>query len=177
MIDQSTHTIRIVKPPPETKGFAPGERIILVNGVRWGRTYVAHHGMHGKSYTFDQDGEGTIMVNYDPPSKHGRMTEAKVRIGGRRRSEETRSTDELVREKAQELINKGLLRDPALVQTEIEKRRAAWRERQIAADAAKKEQFRIKAREALGEVAVPDQAHLAAVLDRLVEAMEWAQSQ
>lgn len=168
--------VALVQPEKDAAGFGRGERIILVDGVRWGRTYVSHHGMHGTSYTFGQDGGETIMVPYEPPSPTGRMNTVTVRIGKKRRYSDgdprLRPTDVQVLEKVQELVAKGLLRDPATVRAEVEARREQFRTNEEQRDRDRKTIWRVKAKQALGWG-----SEAGASLDKVVELMEWAQSQ
>ena len=173
--------VRVVKPGNDDLAFGAGERIILVDGVRWGRTFVDHHGMHGTSHTFRQDGGVTITEPYDPPNKSGpRMHAVVVRIGGKRRDDK-RPTDVQVQEKAADLVRTGKLRDPDAVKAEREAHMAENRRIEDEENQKKKDRFKVKAREALGHEFEYDRVLgpkvLASIMDRIVEAMEWAQSQ
>jgi hypothetical protein len=63
--------------------FDRGERIIVVDGVRWGRTIVGHHGMHGTKHVFKQDRAGIIEAK-QPGSKY--VTEVAVRSKNKRKA-------------------------------------------------------------------------------------------
>lgn len=141
--------------------FDRGERIIMVNGERWGRTIVTSHGRRGTKHTFQQNGGSELDVS--------------VRSQKRQRwaaSDNWRPTEEVVLEKAKELIKSGQLRHPSIVQRENEQAMERYRERAGEAEKKRVEAFRTKAMEAL-QINDPTSA----IIDRVVAAMEWAQTQ
>ena len=83
-----------------------------------------------------------------------------------------RPTEELSLEKAIELVETGKLRHPDIVKREAEEHHRAYLERMAERDKQEAEAFRTKAMEAL-QINDPDSA----IIDRVVEAMKWAQTQ
>lgn len=187
---EQTTKVELVRPEGEKKfgdivvmigkneeRFGPGERIILVNGERWGRTHVTRHGCWGTKYTFYQDGDGTITEPTGFKARGSRETrDVEVKSIRKRTHKDTdwRPTEELVREKAFELVRTGKLRHPDVVRREAAKRAERWEQRQAEIAAQEAETFRAKAMQAL-QINDPtsDDPRIAAV----VEAMRWAQSQ
>lgn len=166
----------------DERDFGRDERIIMVDGVRWGRTIVTHHGWYGTKYTFSQENGGTI---YDDPNARY-PHEINVRSERKRRAEPGtwRPTEERVLEKIGELIASGKLRDPAIVKKESDEARKAYNARQAERTAAEEAAFRAKADQAirgmtgyvltgLGEKKMPHTEDIEAV----VAVMRWAQEQ
>lgn len=154
------------------RGFSRGERMILIDGVRWGRTIVTHHGMHGTSYTFKQD-DGDVITDGDPKRPHPitirPVTKRYIRMG-----QVWRPTEELIIEKVTELVKSGKLRDPAAVRAENRTATEKWRAKKAAQEAAQEAALVAKAREALVTAVTSLEAEgLAAIL----AAMKWAQTQ
>lgn len=167
--------IELVKPDADAKGFDRGERIIMVDGVRWGRTHVKSHGRRGTTTTFEQEHGEEIAEQY-AGTERACYYAVKVHSERARRYERgvPRSTEELVLEKIKELIGSGKLRDPAIVKAEVEARRSDGEKRFLAAREAEARLFLQKATEALGDsLNDPDDV----IIDRIVAAMRWAQEQ
>lgn len=155
-----------------------GERLIMVNGVAWGRTNIHHHGPRASSYTFSQ------MHSSDPNDgqeigdmgKSGRYFNA-IEVRNKKPSpfskEVHRPTDEIVLEKAMELIAAGRLRDPAIVAAEVEQRRTIIRENMARSEQEKRAEFDQRARLALRI----NDSEPSELVDRVVAAMRWAQGQ
>lgn len=167
--------------PTDYRHFDRGERIIIVDGMRWGRTAVRSRGQHGNVITFEQhEGETLSEPTYEGST---RFRDIYVSTGGRRNKRSqvpVPSTDEVVLAKVKELIEAGKLRHPEIVKAEVEARRASFAASNSRAQQAENERFRAKAIEAAG-VDRPegvklytDEEHLVA---RIIEAMRWAQSQ
>lgn len=139
--------IELQKPPPEAKGFEPGDRIIVVDNVRWGRTLVSRHGVWGTKYQFEQEGGETIInVVKD------RAREIAVRSIRKRSYDQDpvwRPTHELVLDKVRELIEAGKLRHPDVVKAEQAAARARYKARVAENERAEQAAFEAKAREAL----------------------------
>lgn len=155
-----------------------GERLIMVDGVAWGRTIIHHHGPRASSYTFSQ------MHSTDPNDdeeigdmgKSGRYfhaIEVRNKKPARFSKEVRRPTDEIVLVKAMELIATGRLRDPANVAQEIEQCRTIARNREAERDREEREEFECRAREALRI----NDSEPSELVDRVVTAMRWAQQQ
>ena len=180
-------SIELVKPgstlvaiPRQSESFIDGERIILVDGIRWGRTVVTRHGSQGTRTFFVQEGGGRVSL---PGPRYGR--EVYVRSANPRHARRVigghytlppdfKSTAQLVLDKVIELVNEGMLRDPVLVRSEAAKRQAEY-DRRVAAGAEKERQaFRKRAEGVLVQVfAGNHEEQIAAVID----AMKWAQDQ
>jgi len=152
------------------EAFERGERAIMVDGIRWGRTRVTWHGMHGNSVTF-QDASNEITddngraITLRSQRKPWRSTAAAVAEGWK-------STEDRTLEKVRELIAAGKLRHPDIVKAERVKAAAEYSARVAKQDRERKAAFRAKAMEAL-RVNSPDSE----VIGRVVAAMEWAQTQ
>lgn len=180
-----THTVELRKPTAAEntrrydnkreryvgEAFDRGERIIMVDGVRWGRTIVTSHGCHGTKHRFQQD-HGEVIIE-KPDARYPQ--EVAVRSHKRQKwlgdKDTWRPTEEVVLEKAKELVASGKLRHPDVVKKEQDEAmeqysaRAAEREQQRVAE------FRAKAMEAL-QINDPESE----IIERVVKAMEWAQS-
>lgn len=178
-------TITLIKPAPTDEPrnrFNPGERLILVDGVRWGRTIVRRHGRRGTLHTFVQEGGGEIR---NPPTYEGGKPQAVIVCSSRKRRQRIDNifkatpdrivtTEELVLEKAQQLIADDRLRDPVIVRKEIDARRAMLRQNQLRHDAEEMQAFRQRASEALDLYALRGRKES---IDAIVAAMKWAQEQ
>lgn len=157
--------------------FERGERIIMVDGVRWGRTHVTRHGVWGTKYTIEQR-RGSIIQEPTGFTGKGSHKERDVEIRSIRKRYnskpgEWRPTEELVLEKVRELIDSGKLIHPE-AQREINERASReYREAVDRRDRKEAEEFRAKAREALG---INDPASDSPLIDKVVEAMRWAQT-
>lgn len=175
--------VSLVKHPPQKYGapdyFDRGERMIFVNNIRWGRTHVQSHGVHGTSTTFEQDtdGEGCGYIIVDPAIEvksaytRNEITVRSVTKRYMRRGEVWQPTEQLVLAKAVELVEKGLLRESATVKEELIQRAATYNKRREAAQERENAAFLSKAKEALG---TPDEDPTI-IVARIVEAMRWAQ--
>lgn len=150
--------------------FDRGERLILVNGVRWGRTRVTYHGCHGTKHTLCQDGDGPVIEN--PGAKYERESAVRSVKFRRWTGEPQVKTEDLVIAKAAELVAAGRLRDPATVRREHAEAAKLYREQQERGAAREESEFRTKAAEAIGA----NDLHSEAV-DRVLAAMRWAQTQ
>lgn len=174
----TTPNVELVNPPRGTKGFAPGERIITVDGVAWGRTYVEHHGCHGTSHTFHQQhgetiGEARPALGKGAPRFHAVTVRSQNKRFWRDPSP-WRPTEEAVLEKARELVAAGKLKHPDVELARQAAVRRTMQEAQAARDSEGRTKFRAKAIEALGLNQDPGDSLL---VDKVVAAMEWAQSQ
>jgi hypothetical protein len=179
-----THTVELVRPePPFEQGdfFDRGERAIVVDGKRWGRTIVKGHGVWGNSHHFKQDADDMILKDgcKDEPWKehYWERVDSDRNRRYRRDDNPVRDTFELVIEKVQALIAAGKLRDPDVVRSEQQKRNAAWLEKRKAEKAEQAAQFRAKALEAAGYLAEPNDPQSLELVERIVAAMNWAAAQ
>lgn len=182
--------IELVKPLPNSepdhsralrKGdfFDRGERLIMVDGKRWGRTRVKWRGCHGTVTTFEQDQAGEIVEK----SSGGRYEHAiSVRSMGRRdktvwkdgrivANPDFKTSEELALIKARELVAAGKLRDPAKVRAENEAASARYLKRVAENEAAEEAEFQKRAMEACGANDPESET-----VRRVVAAMRWAQS-
>lgn len=183
-------TIELVTPPaelrdwrtrrdnPKREFFDRGERIIMVDGVRWGRTRVTWHGCHGTRTGFIQDnGEElgrTSKGGYfhreavsSPNARHAKQFITNPATGEReyRLPDNFKSGEELVLEKVRELVATGKLRDPAVVKAESDAAHARYQKRQAEGEK----------REAAGYTGEPNDPESVELIDRIVAAMRWAQ--
>jgi hypothetical protein len=113
--------IRIEPWPPER-----GRKSILVNGAKWGSVHMESHGVHGATYHFRQDPEGSGYVRakntrFDVP--HAVRVESK-----RYRDANAPTLQQVLLETVSRLIKEGRLRDPAVLRAEQQERAAAMRE-------------------------------------------------
>lgn len=159
------------------ESFEGGERVILVNGVRWGRTCVARHGVWGTSHTFEQDGGDRIPAIEGESRDRSKYVQVRSMTKRRMRDDtKWRPTEEMVLEKARELVASGRLRDPAVVKLEAKQEHERWLAEREQRDRERVDAIRAKAAEALQLNNVPAPGE-SVVLDRVVAAMEWAQTQ
>lgn len=185
--------VELVMPPADLRDwrtkakdkefFDRGERIIMVEGERWGRTHVSWHGSRGTSTTFHQDGWGTLTRT----SKRGdREYNISVSSASKRHARRFipngnggtdyrlpggfKDTNQLVLEKINEMIAEGKLRHPSIVKQEVAAENAAYARRREAAAAKEEAEFRTKAAEAV-RANDPNSE----IVDRVVEVMRWAQ--
>lgn len=142
-------------------------KIVKVDDVAWARTLTFHHGMHGKSYNFEQIHGGTIERATKAGGKERDVTvrSAKSRSWPRGNESDERSTEQRIIDTARELIAQGLLVHPDIAKKNEETARQLYIERCEKAEKDKDEAFRKKAIETNGSI------------DAIVEAMKWAQSQ
>ena len=180
------HIIELLKPPKEATLFDRGERLIVVDGVIWGRTVIRHHGTRPPSYRFVQlSGDifmGDAVVDRISDGKMKRSIDAEVYQEAERRyrhSTEKRPTAEsLILEKVRELIKEKKLRHPDEVKAERAKQAEQYRQQAADAEAAQKAAFEKRAREALDPIAGAVFAEdFDDTLAKVVGAMKWAQTQ
>lgn len=184
-------TVELVKPipgsttrGPKAKGdyFDRGERIILVDGVRWGRTHMKWHGCNGTTVTFSQEA-GEEICDIRGNGEYQRAIAVSVRSQGRHErrvwkdgryidNPEFKTTEELATIKAQELVAAGRLRDPEIVKRERAEAHARWIEQRARREVEKAEAWRRRAMEALG-INDPESE----MLGRVLALMEWAKEQ
>lgn len=168
------HRVELERPEKSDRLFSAGERIIVVDGFRWGRTWVHHHGMHGTSVTFQQEGGGTIEP-LKGEHKHYNSGGVSVRSIKKRRAfynkTEWRPTDELVLEMAQKLVADGRLVHPDVLRQREARARETLRKAAEKDEAERVAEFRNRAREAIGQ---PDAEDGSIPLETVVAAMEWA---
>lgn len=163
----------------DDKQFGDGERAIMVDGVRWGRTRVARHGVHGTSHTFEQEGGETIIA--DPEAKY--PSNVTVRSERRRWSNDPQPAPTLDRVlvMAMQLVDNGKLRHPDVVKAEQQARREAFAKRVAKQEAKEKAEMRDHARLAVVAIFEPlaienyDSDHETAAIAAVLKAMEWAQ--
>lgn len=152
-------------------GFDRGERAIMVDGVRWGRTIMSSHGCHGTKHIFRQEA-GEVIID-KPDARY--PVEVAVRSERKRylNRETWRPTEERVLEKAIELVATGRLRHPDVVRAEQKEAAGRYRARVADRESERKSNFEARARQALQ---INDDAQ-SDLVDRVVKAMEWAQAQ
>lgn len=162
------------------KGFDRGERAIYVDGVRWGRTRIFHHGVHGTAHAFQQS-DGSYI---EDTSKHGNQLKVQVRSMRKRYSnpDTWRPTEEIVLEKAKELVAAGRLRHPDVVRAEVDAEHALYMFKKSVRERKEQEKLNDRARGVLRNlqayIGVPSgQPAPQEDVDLIVEAMKWAQTQ
>lgn len=159
----------------KTPGGIAGARDIVVDGVAWGRTIPEGHGCWGKSYKFYQEGGGMI---YDGRSPVYVQTQKKPPSYMETALAEWRPTEERVLEKARELVESGKLRHPDAVRADRQKAEEDFKRLEADAEAKRKAALFNRACETVSPVS--DRLTLAQaqhLVERIVLAMEWAQSQ
>jgi hypothetical protein len=169
--------VTLEKPQPDDPDFSRygrGERRIMVDGEQWGRTHVRYHGGSGQSHNFEQEGGEILLKN--PEAKYPREISVSSDVRGKHHYGRGPRSDtfETVRAKAQELVETGRLRDPAIVRAERQTAQAKLADAERAAAAAEEQAFREKARKALAGLQLLEGEK---AVDRVVAAMRWAQSQ
>lgn len=164
------HRIELVR----AKGLDRGEREIVVDGVRWGQTIVTGHGCHGTKHVFQQEGGEVILRE-----RGNRYSEIAVRSEKNhkwrysdQKDNPWKPTEERVLEKIKELVAMGKLRHPDKVKAEQARAMETMRKHAEEREAKRIEAFRSKA---MAAIQVNDPT--SEIIDRVVEAMEWAQSQ
>lgn len=152
--------------------WSGGRLRIFVDGEVWGSVHPIGHGKKGSSYFFRQEGGDSIRI----PRKANRMSTFEI-PGDALASWRSRGGPTIepfgvrVVAAARYLIEQGLLRSPAIVQTERERITREAHAHEAVCSAQADAAFEDRAREALAFAGRDDQ--VAAV----VEAMRWAQSQ
>ena len=140
---------------------ACGERAIMVNGERWGRIHC------DMSHLFFQcnDGSDNYPVFDDLNVRYPEQVEVRIMLS------EPKATEQILLEKACELVADGKLRDPKIVfeedQANLFKRPPAT---QGFSRVSEKAAFRERAIKALGL----DHDNGSHQIDAVVEAMRWA---
>lgn len=171
----------LITHPGET--FTDGERVILVDGVRWGRTVVTRHGVHGTKTWFEQEGGDRVTVRgvlkggrRDVYVRSANPREARRFIDGEYRlPDDFRATATLVLAQVIELVDTGALRDPAVVRRESEARRAEHARRLTEGAERERQAFRKRAIEALTVGGV--MGYTEQMIGAVIAAMIWAQEQ
>ena len=172
--------IELAKPEPGTFGprgigdnerFDRGERIILVDGARWGRTSVTTHGRHGMRYRFLQDGRSEVIEErannstYKVPATVWGDKVARRHAYGNNKP--VAPVEERIIEKVREMIETGLLRDPVVVRGDIEEEARQYRAQRADARRAEEAAFHARACAALG-VSINDHSEkVQAVIDAM----------
>lgn len=170
VIDGNTHdgrTIKIVKTERR------GERAVIVAGLTWGHIEAKGRGCHGIIYRFYQVGGGIIHDRKSHGAAAGVWSNDKTRrMAALLNKPVPPPIEELLIAKVRELIKERQLLSPGELQVANDKA-AADRQRRAAKDEARrKADFQTRARQALveGNAAINDQ-----LVERVVDAMEWAQ--
>jgi hypothetical protein len=159
----------------KTPGGRAGARDIVVDGVAWGRTIPEGHGCWGKSYEFYQEGGSRI---YDGRSPTRVATEKKPPSYMETALAEWKPTEERVLEKARELVESGKLRHPDAVRADKQKAEEDFKRLEADAEAKRKAALLARGYETISPIM--DRLTLAQaqhLVERIVLAMEWAQSQ
>lgn len=183
--------IELVMPAPELRDwrtrkegqefFERGERIIMVDGERWGRTYVTWHGCNGTKTVFEQHhgdvitksiGERGTRVREVSVSSASERHAKRFIDGQYRLPDDFKSTEHLVLDKVRELIDGDLLRHPDIVAKEANEIAAKMEAQRITRHERELAEFKAKAMEAV-RANDPDSE----IVARVVEAMRWAQTQ
>lgn len=152
---------------------SPGRKHILVgpNAEHWGTIHMESHGGRGNSYWFQQVGQGgPIIKRGSRPDRFVNITVYGDKAANRLRHGDdppVKPVKERLHDTVRELLDTGKLRDPAIIKAEIaEQNRRFYEARE------RKEAFRKRAMEALGDLSVHG-----SLVAAVVEAMEWAQQQ
>lgn len=175
---------KAVEVDPDYAQFGPGERVIIVDGVRWGRTYAEHLSRYGVRYWFKDAGGSVIYApgykpSYTKKDDWHRELVTISRRNGRSKLDPppAKNTDEAILIKVRELIERGQLRNPSVIKAEAEARRAQFAADRAAAATEESRRFREKAIEALGDCLNGTVERSEMLIDRVVAAMRWAQTQ
>jgi hypothetical protein len=172
---------RSPEPDKLTDRFDRGERIIMVDGVRWGRTMVHSMGSRGTETTF-VDMVGTTIGAPTASGRHflpvrvmsaSRKSSMVLTGTGYRLPDGFKDTEQLTLEKAIELVEQGKLRAPEIVEAELAEKAAELRANREARKALDDREFRTRAAIAV-TLSVTDPLYSDA-LDRVIAAMRWAQ--
>lgn len=161
------------------EGFGRGERLIMVDGERWGRTRCEGHGVWGVSHLFFQDdGNSTQPITEGEIGRTAHVRSQSKRHQWRYATEanpnaQPTPTFDLVLAKARELIEAGKLRSPKDVRADRDKKRDELQRERNALDLQEARAFRERAIKALGL----DHDNKSYMIDDVVEAMRWAQTQ
>lgn len=174
---QPTITLEKVAPPfVQGDYFDRGERAILVDGIRWGRTHVKSHGPRGYSVFFSQAGDGDYIYRDGKERKDwNRVSVHKPRRG--MFDPPGKTTEDMVFEMVQGLLQEGKLVDPATMKARNDAALAKMREEMRPAHRlAEDQEFRDKALDACGFINEPNSTESVALVARVIEAMRWAQA-
>lgn len=170
----------------------PGHKDVIVNGELWGYFEPKYRGSHGRVYELlnlnrqwvkeEDDDRCPIRVWSDKyvakdigiHGIHARDVRVKQAIkDGKMKCLEDRMADAVML-----AIKSGRMKSPAVCKTEMEERNRRYNEQQAALAAEKVAEFSAKAREAVGEALWThlDARSRNALSDRIIAAMEWAQT-
>lgn len=169
------------------KGDTPN-KLIRIDGKVWAKTTAKSMSRYGVMYSFLQLATGgqrwTITVPAPSAFRPGelRKVEAQVRSHSKnshRNNGDERPTEQRIVDKVIELIEAGHLLDPDEAQRRIDAQTDQRRTEREKRDQERREAFRVKAIEAIfGKPAnYPGHKELRDQVERVVDAMEWAQSQ
>jgi hypothetical protein len=164
--------------------LARGERLIVVDGVVWGHTVVTWHGCHGSRTAFKQK-HGDMIGR---TTTGGRFIEETVRSASERRSktfingqyrvpDDFKDTPTRVVEKIKELIEAKALIHPDRAKKASEDAEARYQRRREEAIKREENAFRSRALQACGYSAEPNDPESIDLVERVISAMRWAQSQ
>lgn len=98
-----------------------GDREIWIEGIRWGHIEMHRHGRHAPTYTF-WNVLGKILST--AKDEHGHSYKITVIGEGKRHDADARSTERRMMDKVIELVNSGVLADPAILFRERDERMA-----------------------------------------------------
>jgi len=191
-----THKVELRKPTKEEnnrqydhrkkqyvgEAFDRGERIIMVDGERWGRTVVTFHGCHGTRHVIKQD-HGSIIEAEEGEPKHYENDGVCIFVGGRRMrrwqdGQEPPSTETQVQELVEKLIAQGRLIHPMDKKQQNDAAMAAYRKRVAEAEAKEEAALRARAIEALTAMrfAGLTDPQINDAIEHIMAAMKWAQT-
>lgn len=154
-----------------------GRRAIIVNGEEWGYVSQQVHGSRGASYAFFQTGGYTVRVPHGAGTHTVSVPGDKLAQKHNRNAAAVAPLEDRLLAKAIELVADGHLRDPRVIWDEKQTRAREITEREQRRRADKKAAFGERAAACLPGGALPNEAENAATIAKIIEAMEWAQSQ
>lgn len=164
------HTVKLER----GEGLDKGERYIVVDGVRWGRTVISYHGMHGTRHKFEQIGSGHRVKVDDRDVWVDSAKRRRVWVDNHLVPDpDWKPTDDLVLAKAVDLVGQCLLRHPDNVREEIKRQNEAYQRKQEQQAAKEQREFEAKATEMLDRLRGLNETSQVKIM---VEAMRWAQT-
>jgi hypothetical protein len=164
---------------PGNKYSAP-YRDIFVDGEKWGWVNIRHHGSNGTTYDFTQAGAGgLIRVPRDGNDSTYVVTVNGDKIASRAsRGIRVAPLESRLITQISKLIHDQHLRYPREIAVEQKKRQEEHDRAIQEQKAEKRAKFRVKAIVCLSALPpLAQQVSYDPLLDRIVDAMEWAQSQ
>ncbi len=151
-----------------------GQLMVVVDGDVWGRVCSDSHGSRGSSYYFTMTGGRRVKKTNERGVNHTPTTYSDSYERRRNPDKSIAPLNDRLLSAARELIESGNFKSPATIQAEAAAEQARHAELQRRAKSDTRTKFYIRAQTALCNL---DFETRDSIIDQVIDAMEWAQSQ